>query len=71
MEYLSDEVFTIEARKCKRCGRLLTSHEAIMKGMGCRCQEKAQREARAYEPIPGQMDIYDYLGGKANDGSES
>lgn len=68
MEYLSDEVFTIEARKCKRCGRLLTSPEAIMKGYGCSCEMKAMREAKESEPIPGQMDIFDYLGKDKDDG---
>lgn len=32
-----DEVFTIQARRCKRCGRLLTSQEAVERGYGCQC----------------------------------
>lgn len=26
---MDDEVFTIQVRRCKRCGRLLTSKEAL------------------------------------------
>ena len=39
-----DEVFTIQARRCKRCGRLLTSQEAVERGYGCQCAIKAKRE---------------------------
>ena len=56
------EIFQIDARKCKRCGRLLTSREAIERGYGCACEKKAMREQAEKEPIPGQMDIYDYIG---------
>lgn len=30
---MDGEIFTIRARRCKRCGRLLTSAEAVKKGM--------------------------------------
>jgi hypothetical protein len=65
---MNDEVFTIRARKCKRCGRLLTSSEAIEKGYGCACALKATKEEQERAPIPGQIDIYDWLGG--NDGED-
>jgi len=42
-----DEVFTIQARRCKRCGRLLTSQEAVERGYGCQCAMKAKREEEA------------------------
>lgn len=29
---MDGEIFTIRARRCKRCGRLLTSAEAVEKG---------------------------------------
>lgn len=61
---LSDEVFTIKARKCLRCGRLLTSKEAIENGYGCRCMQIAEAEKREAAPIPGQLDIFDLFGGK-------
>lgn len=37
---MDGEIFTIRARRCKRCGRLLTSAEAVEKGYGCQCAAK-------------------------------
>lgn len=54
-------IFTIQVRKCKRCGRLLTSREAVEKGYGCQCMRKQIEEARAKEPLPGQMDLFGYM----------
>lgn len=51
-----DEVFTIQARRCKRCGRLLTSQEAVERGYGCQCAMKAKREEEAQKPIPVDAD---------------
>lgn len=58
---MEDEVFMIEARKCKRCGRLLTSKDAIEKGYGCQCALREAREAAEREPLPGQRNIFDWL----------
>jgi DNA-directed RNA polymerase subunit RPC12/RpoP len=58
---MNDEVFTIRARRCKRCGRLLTSKEAVEKGYGCQCAEKVLAEEREAAPLPGQMTIYDLI----------
>lgn len=63
MSDLSEEIFSIKARKCLRCGRLLTSQDAIRDGYGCRCKELAEAAKRAAEPTPGQIDIFDWLGG--------
>lgn len=35
---MDGEIFTIRARRCKRCGRLLTSAEAVEKGLPVRCK---------------------------------
>lgn len=64
---MDDEVFTIQVRRCKRCGRLLTSKEAAERGYGCQCLRKEQEEARAKEPIPGQMNLLDGFGEEAQD----
>lgn len=56
---MNNEIFTIRARRCKRCGRLLTSAEAVEKGYGCQCAAKARAEKNAQKPIPGQMTIED------------
>lgn len=56
---MDGEIFTIRARRCKRCGRLLTSAEAVEKGYGCQCAAKAQAEEDEKKPIPGQMTFDD------------
>ncbi len=58
---MTSEIFTVRARKCLRCGRLLTSKEAVENGYGCRCAELARKEKKEKEPIDGQMDIMDFL----------
>ena len=68
---MDDEVFTIQVRRCKRCGRLLTSKEAVERGYGCQCLRKEQEEARAKEPIPGQMNLLDGFGEEAQDDVQS
>ena len=58
---MDGEIFTIRARRCKRCGRLLTSKEAVERGYGCQCAAKEKAEEVAKAPLPGQMNIEDFL----------
>lgn len=58
---MTEGIFTIRARRCKRCGRILTSAEAVERGYGCRCAANARAEEEAREPIPGQINIMDLL----------
>ena len=58
---MDEGIFIIRARRCQRCGRLLTSEEALKTGYGCNCKLKAAREEQEKEPIPGQMTITDFL----------
>ena len=51
-----DEIFTIQARRCKRCGRLLTSQEAVERGYGCQCAMKAKKRRRGTETDAGTAD---------------
>ena len=44
-DIMDDEIFTILVRRCKRCGRLLTSKEAVERGYGCQCLRKEKEEA--------------------------
>lgn len=67
---MSSEIFTIKARRCKRCGRLLTSMESVEHGYGCQCAAKARAEEKAREPMPGQMNIYDLLKQEENNNGE-
>lgn len=39
-----DDLFTITARRCKRCGGLLTSAQGIRDGYGPCCLKKIQEE---------------------------
>ena len=56
---MDDEVFTIPARRCKRCGGLLTSAHAIQDGYGHTCKMKARREALAREEAKNQITLFD------------
>ncbi len=63
---MDDGIFTIEARKCKRCGRLLFSREALERGYGCLCERKARADGTfgketQDENLPGQMSLLDYF----------
>ena len=63
---MDDSIFTIEARKCKRCGRLLFSREALERGYGCLCERKAKADGTygkemQDENLPGQMSLLDYF----------
>ena len=59
---IDGEVFTIKARKCLRCGRLLTSEDGVRTGLGCRCAEMVMIEEEERKPIDGQMGIDEWLG---------
>lgn len=52
-------VFTIPARRCKRCGGLLTSAQAIRDGYGSCCLRKMRQEARAKEEAKNQYSLFD------------
>lgn len=52
------EVFTIPARRCKRCGGLLTSEQAIKDGYGSCCLRKMRQEERAKEEAKNQYSLF-------------
>lgn len=58
MEHDQSDIFTIPARRCKRCGGLLTSAQAIQDGYGHTCKMKARREALAREEMKNQMSLF-------------
>lgn len=58
MEEIS-EVFHIPARRCKRCGGLLTSEQAIKDGMGHTCKIKTRREELEREAEKDQCSMFD------------
>lgn len=51
------EVFMVRARRCKRCGGLLTSAQAVADGYGHVCKMKELGEQQARQPLPGQMTL--------------
>ena len=53
------EVFQISARRCKRCGGLLTSAQAIRDGYGSCCLRKMRQEERAKEEAKNQCSLFD------------
>ena len=61
------EIFMIQARRCKRCGRLLVNQESVEQGYGCQCIKKTKQEEIDKQPINGQMELFDFFlesGGK-------
>ena len=58
---MDSEVFTIKARRCKVCGRILTSKKAVEEGYGETCKCKAIKLEEEKKPIDGQMDVFDFL----------
>ena len=40
----NDDTFYIKARRCLRCGGILTSEKAVKDGYGCTCKKKAEQE---------------------------
>lgn len=55
------EYFTLTARRCKQCGRILVSEESVKRGYGCKCARKARQAELAREPVPGQIGLFDFL----------
>ena len=55
---MEDGIFTIKARRCKRCGGLLTSEKAVKDGDGHTCKMKVKAEAEA-KPDPNQVTLFD------------
>lgn len=54
-----NEVFQIPARRCKRCGGLLTSDRAIRDGYGHTCRMKERREAAEREEARNQYSLFE------------
>lgn len=58
------EIFLVEATRCKRCGGLLTSEEAVKNGIGHRCAERLREEELAAEAAKLQINVFDILEGE-------
>ncbi len=53
------DVFMISARKCKRCGGILTSKKAVEKGFGHTCLKKEKQEAAEKELDERQISFFE------------
>jgi len=49
------DIFMVRARRCKRCGGLLTSKQAVAEGYGHVCKMKTLGELERRKPIEGQI----------------
>ena len=49
------EIFMVRARRCKRCGGLLTSRQAVADGYGHTCKLKERGEYESRQQLPGQI----------------
>lgn len=56
---VEDEIFVIKARRCKRCGGLLTSVQGVKDGYGHTCKKKAEEEQRQKEFEKMQISLFD------------
>lgn len=52
-----NEIFTIRARKCQRCGGILLSEYGLKYGMGHVCKRKSEEEAAAAEIDENQLTL--------------
>lgn len=57
-ERILPETFVIKARRCKRCGGLLTSKQAVKDGYGHVCKMRAKAEEEAKCPDPNQLSLF-------------
>ena len=56
---MHDEVFTIPARRCKRCGGLLTSSQGLRDGYGPCCLRKIKQEEADRKMMESQCSLFD------------
>ncbi len=57
-ENKAEDVFMISARKCKRCGGILTSKEAVANGFGHTCLKKEKQEKAEKEINERQISLF-------------
>lgn len=53
-----EEVFTIPARRCKRCGGLLTSSQGLRDGYGPCCLRKMRKEEADRQMMKDQISLF-------------
>ena len=53
------EMFTIRARRCRRCGGILTSEQGLREGYGHTCKRKTLEEAAARRMMRDQVSFFE------------
>lgn len=53
------EIFSIPARRCKRCGGILTSQQSLQSGYGPGCLRKMQQEQKEKEEQDRLVTLFD------------
>lgn len=53
------EIFTIQVRRCRRCGGILTSDQGLRDGYGHTCKMKAAEEAAFRRMMRDQVSLFD------------
>lgn len=71
MSNSQDEIFTIKARRCKRCGGLLTSKLAVEIGYGHTCKMKTKEEIEGPKQDPNQLSLFDQIKEDINEETEA
>ena len=59
MSEQKNDVFTIPARRCKRCGGLLTSKQGLRDGYGPCCLQKMRQEEAERKMAENQYSLSD------------
>lgn len=57
----SGEIFIIRARRCKRCGGLLTSEQSLEDGYGHVCKMKTHATGEVMKIAEDQLNLLDYI----------
>lgn len=53
------DIFMVRARRCKRCGGLLTSRQAVEDGYDHVCKMKELNEKLSKQPLRGQIGLFE------------
>lgn len=59
VQRIQPETFIIKARRCKRCGGLLTSRQAVLDGYGHVCKQKAAIDEKNADLMKNQTSLFD------------
>ena len=58
---ISTQIITIPARRCKRCGGLLTSSQGLRDGYGPCCLRKMRQEEANRKMMENQCSLFDIV----------